>query len=583
MADPNPKSSEQKPASEKTAGALAAPGVVAKMRTLFSAYKWPAVGGAAAVLALLSVGTYWYFFHGTKPEPSELLARALECLNDRDSAEATVEARRIASELDAVHYRDPKFAGAVPYILGIVEFRKAYQQTDRQRFDSFRSAAGHLEQALTGLDSEHRMEGQFALGVARYAIGDVSGAQPPLLQVIKPYMSDSGSSPPPEFFQAAATLQDGYLDTHTASSLLAAVKLNEAVLSKKNLERAERDRTLLRRAQAFVALHDGEQARAAMNLVSNEASARQGTILIRAQVNIAERHFKEARADLELLANQSGLDSLYPRQALYLLGVSYEAERDYENALRKYGDVVRRYPDRAEGLAGSVRRAELLRKAQRWEEALDAYVKALERVRPNGFTNRWLQLDEFRRYVVAAFEDFKRTKAYEFAVELARHMRPLFPPKDAFEALERVATANELWASQVDAEITERPYLVRQQRMPELLERWKTSGKAYADLAEALHESPKYPDVLWISSEHYRKGHDFKDALVQVTRFINSQPKQRLPLAYVRRGEILMDLGRFDEALDHFDRVLAEFPTDIAAFSAMYLVGACEAERNHPD
>jgi tetratricopeptide (TPR) repeat protein len=583
MADPTPKSTEQKPAPEKTAGAPAALGVVAKVRTLVSAYKWPAVGGAAAALALLGVGTYWYFFHDTKPEPSVLLARALECLNDRDNAEATVEARRIASELDAVHYRDLKFAGAVPYILGIVEFRKAFQQTDRQRFDSFRSAAGHLEQAVTGLDSEHRLEGQFALGVARYAIGDVSGAQQPLLQVIKPYIADSGSSPPPEFFQAAATLQDGYLDTHTASSLLSAVKLNEAVLSKKNLEPAERDRTLLRRAQAFVALHDAEQARAALSLVSNEASARQGTILIRAQVNIAERHFKEARVDLESLANESGLDSLYPRQALYLLGVSYEAERDYENALRKYGDVVRRYPDRAEGLAGSVRRAELLRKAQRWEEALDAYVKALERVRPNGFTNRWLQLDEFRRYVVAAFEDFKRTKAYEFAVELARHMRPLFPPKDAFEALERVATANELWASQVDAEIAERPYLVREQRMPELLERWKTSGRAYAELAEALHESPKYPDVLWISSEHYRKGHDFRDALVQVTRFINTQPKQRLPLAYVRRGEILMDLGRFDEALDHFDRALVEFPTDIAAFSAMYLIGACEVERNHPD
>ena len=68
-----------------------------------------------------------------------------------------------------------------------------------------------------------------------------------------------------------------------------------------------------------------------------------------------------------------------------------------------------------------------------------------------------------------------------------------------------------------------------------------------------------------------------------MTRFINTQPRQRLPLAYVRRGEILMDLGRFDEALDHFERVLAEYPLDIASFPAMYLVGACEVERNHPD
>jgi tetratricopeptide (TPR) repeat protein len=582
MTDHGSKSGDSKPAAEKSSAAPAASGTVAKVITLLKAFKWPIVGAASA-LTILSAGAYWYFLHETRPEPSVLLARALECLKQRDNAEATVEARRIASELDALRYRDPDFGGAVPYILGIVEFRKGRRQTDRQRFESMRSAAAHLEQAASSLDAEHRLDGTFTLGIARYAIGDVAGAQQPLLDVVHDFLNDQAATPPPEFFDAAATLQDGYLDVHTPSALLAAIKLNDAVLGKKNLDRPERDRTLLRRAQAFVALHDGDQARAAMSQISSEASTRQGTVLIRAQVNIAERRFKEARADLESLGNESGLDSLYPRQALYLLGVSYEADHDYENALRKYGDVVRHYPASPEGLAANVRRAELLRKAQRWEEALDAYVKALERGRANGFTNRWLQLDEFRRFVLAAFEDFKRTRAYEFAVELARHMRPLFPPKEASEALERVATANELWAAQIETEIAERPYVVRQRREPELLERWKTSGKAYADLAEALHESPKYSDVLWISSEHFRRGHDFQNALVQVTRYINTQPKQRLPLAYVRRGEILMDLGRFDEALDHFERVLAEFPTDIAAFAAMYLVGACEVERNNPE
>jgi tetratricopeptide (TPR) repeat protein len=585
MTDQASKSGERKPAADQAPAKPVASGAISIALTMVKAYKWPIVGATSA-LVLLGVGSYWYFFHQTRPDPPVLLARAMECLKDRDNAEATVEARRIASELDGLRYRDPEFGGAVPYILGIVDFRKALQQTDRQRLESFRSAVGHLEQAINTLDAEHRLDGQFTLGIARYAIGDVAGAQQLLQQVIRDYLSEKAPTPPPEFFQAAATLQDGYLDMHTPSALMAAIKLNEAVLGKKNLDRGERDRTLLRRAQAFVALHDGEQARAAMSQVSNEASARQGTILIRAQVNITERRFKEARADLEPLANESGLESLYPRQALYLLGVSYEADHDYENALRRYGDVVRRYPDRAEGLAGNVRRAELLRKAQRWEEALDGYVKALDQVRPSGFANRWLQLDEFRRYVLAAFDDFKdfkRTHTYEFAVELARHMRPLFPPKEAYEALDRFATANELWAGQVEAEIAERPFVVRQQRKAELLERWKISGKAYADLAEALHESPKYSDVLWISAEHYRKGHDFQNALVQMTRYINTQPKQRLPLAYVRRGEVLMDLGRYNEALDHFERVLAEFPTDISSFAAMYLVGACEMERNNPD
>ncbi len=582
MAEPAAKPGDRKAAGDKTPAAPRSPSLVTKARALFTAFKWPIIGSGAAVV-VLGAAVSWYFLHDTRPEPPVLLARALDCLKDRDNAEATVEARRITSELDALHYRDPEFLGAIPYILGVIEFRKAQQQTDRERIESLRAAANHLERAAEGLDAKHRVDGLFTLGIALSALGNVAAAQEPLQKVVHDLQSDKTPTPPSEFFEAAAALQDGYLDVHTPAALMAAIRLNDAVLAKKNLEPAERDRTLLRRAQAFVALHDGEQARAAMSQVSNEASARQGTVLIRAQVNMAERRFKEARVDLEALSNIAGLDNLYPRQALYLLGVSYEADRDYENALRRYGDVVRRYPDTQEGLAGNVRRAELLRKAQRWEEALDAYVKSLERVPSTGFANRWLQLDDFRRYVLAAFEDFKRTRAYEFAIELARHMRPLFPPKNAFEALERVAAANELWSTQLDSEISKSPFVAREARMPEVLERWKTSGKAYADLAEALHESPKYADVLWISSEHYRKGHDFQNALVQMTRYINTQPKQRLPLAYVRRGEILMDLGRFDEALDHFERVLAEFPTDIAAFAAMYLVGVCEVERNKAD
>ena len=186
------------------------------MLVLLKAFKWP-IAGAAAALTILSAGSYWYFFHDTRPDPSVLLAQALECLKDRDNAQATVEARRIASELDGLRYRDPEFGGAVPYILGIVEFRKAQQQTDRQRLESFRSAAAHLEQAANSLDAEHRLDGQFTLGIARYAIGDVAGAQQPLQQVVRDFLTEKEPNPPPEFFQAAATLQDGYIDVHTPS------------------------------------------------------------------------------------------------------------------------------------------------------------------------------------------------------------------------------------------------------------------------------------------------------------------------------------------------------------------------------
>ena len=581
MSDPNPKSADEQSTEQSVAQA---PAARSRYLALLLAYKWPAIGGLAAVVAL-AIGICGYLARNKRPEPAVLFARAIECLKERDNPEAMSEARKIASELDALHYRDPNFIGALPFILGITDFRKAQKQNDRERVESFRAAVRHLDQATSiGLDDEHRLECEFALGISRSAIGDALGAEEPLKRIVNISQGDNVPNPPPEFFAAAAALQESYLDLRGPSHLRQAIALNALVLKKANLDLKERDQTLLRRAQINVALHDGEQAQKALEQISAEAAARPATILIRAQVDIAEQRFQEAQHALEPLAGKAfGLDSLYPRQALYLLGVSYEVQKDYENALRKYSDVVRGYADSPEGLAANVRRAELLRKAQRWEEALDAYVRALEMLKGTGFRNRWLRLEEFRAIVVAAWDDLKRTHAYEFAVELAKHMRPLFPPDRAYEAVERVATATQLLASQLDAEIADRPYRAREQRRGELLERWRTSGKSFADLAEALQESPRFPDVLWTSAEHYRLGHDYQDALAEMTRFINTQPRQRLPLAYVRRGEILMDLGRYDEAMDHFERVLVEYPLDIASYPAMYLVGACEVERNHPD
>src|ERR1700683_1255390 len=131
MADPKKKPADQKPAPE----AAAATPAKGRFRVL-KAYRWP-LAAAAAVLALGGVGSFWYFQHPSRPEPAVLLARALECLDERDNANAIPEARAIVSELDALKYRDPTFPGAVPYVLGIIHFRKARLQTDRERLDSF--------------------------------------------------------------------------------------------------------------------------------------------------------------------------------------------------------------------------------------------------------------------------------------------------------------------------------------------------------------------------------------------------------------------------------------------------------------
>ncbi len=136
MTDPTHKPGDQKASQEATAQT---PVGRSKYIGWLLAYKWPVIG-AVAVLLILGIGSYGYLSHQNRPEPSVLLARALEYLADHDNSEAIPEARKIASELDALHYRDPHFVGAVPYLLGITDFRRARLQTDRERLDSLRSA-----------------------------------------------------------------------------------------------------------------------------------------------------------------------------------------------------------------------------------------------------------------------------------------------------------------------------------------------------------------------------------------------------------------------------------------------------------
>ena len=96
-----------------------------------------AAGRGRKATLIVGGGVSWYLIHDRRPKPSVLLARALECLDERDNLDAIGEARRLASDLHDLKYRDPDFVGAVPYILGIVEFRRARRQGDQNGLDAY--------------------------------------------------------------------------------------------------------------------------------------------------------------------------------------------------------------------------------------------------------------------------------------------------------------------------------------------------------------------------------------------------------------------------------------------------------------
>ncbi|MEX0703437.1 MAG: tetratricopeptide repeat protein [Planctomycetales bacterium] len=529
---------------------------------------------AGAAVAGLLVGG-WFLFRDDEPSPAELQRHALALLDEADDLDRRGEALDVARRLEALDYRDPEFAGALPFIQGIVAFRDARDLEESQRERQYLIAERMLRECESrALVAERRAEWAFALGMSLHRVGKASEARPLLEEALRSWG--------PGRLEAAASLTDIYLDLKTPEILAEALALNEGVVAHPALAPAQRDRAYLQRAQILLGLERGAEAEDILRTqVSDEASSNLATIVFRGRTMMAERKYREALELLKPVAADLGLEQSYPRQAMFLMGLCATELEDTDAAVNYFERTAEKYPRSHEGLAASFRCAVLLRKSGRHEESLGAYQRALEQVRrTEDFRNRWLDLDEFRNEILEAWNGWVEGGAFEEAIGLARLMAPLFPET---QAAELAARANQRWAEELEREFASASFAERIELARRLRARWRLSGEAFAELARLRRASAEYGEALWMSAEHFRHGHDFEMALEQVTRFINTRPPKLLSVALVRRGETLFDLNRLDDALAHFQRVVDAYPSSPVAFEAAYAIGACHLERNDVD
>jgi tetratricopeptide (TPR) repeat protein len=532
------------------------------------------LAGASACALCVLVGTVWTLSRDEGPSASQRCATALRLLNDRANPEAWHNARKMAQDLDRADFRDPEFSGATEFILGIADFRDANSTWEMDRERLYLKAARYLQATENrGLPDERRPEWAYVLGTALHKIGSISEARPRLEEAVVTFE--------PGRLVAATLLVESYLDTRTPEELAKALELNTAILETPDLDEMKRDRAYLQQAQIYLALGRNSDAAESIKRVSETATGDNQTTLFRAQTMMAEGKYSEAMSILEPIKNEIGLEREFPRKAAFLIGVCHEKLDNIDQAISVHSATSATYKESHEGLAASLRLADLLLNQKSDEKALQAYRGALDQVRrPEDFHNPWLSLEEFRRVIRAAWNTWAQRHSYREAIALSNAMTPLLPDVEAFRL---AAIANQRWAEHLEAELSHAPYSEQKRRKQELLEHWQLSAKDFSKLANSLKTSAEYPGTLWISALHYRRGHDFENALRQITRFINTQPNKLLPLAIVRRGEILMDLDRLkgeDSPLEHFRRVVDNYRTDPAAFEAQYLIGKCHLERN---
>lgn len=571
-------------------------------------HPWQQLFAGVLGIVLFGGALWWLFSEGELP-PDEQLQQALQLLDQRDDLRALQRAKRIARKLHRQRFRDPSFAGGPEYVLGIVAFREAFSADEADQEAVYLRAIRYLKESeQQSLDEHYRPEWHFALGISLYEIGNAAEARTHLEQAVKRF--------PPGRIETTTRLVQVYLDRRRKEEMPTALRLIEEALQFPQLAQKRRDRMQLQKARVLLALGRRSEAEAALKEVSDQLTGSLSMRLFRAQARIAiadalasrkeaavlsaafrvilkhraASQYATAVKELEPAARSHGLETSISRQAMFLqavcarrLGELEDEARSsqFDQAINLFERTARDFPKTHEAVAASLHSGELLRSVGRDEESLQAFRRAMPQQGSEvEFHNRWIDAEDFRSRVLAAWNSWMERKSYPEAIELARMMPGLFPAK---RAQELNAIAHEKWAEQVEATISQLPAAELEAKKAELRRRRRLTGHSYTKLATLHRTTSRYPEFLWTAAENFHRGHDFDRALEQLNLYINTRPKKNLPQALVMRGRTLMDLDRLEEAKEHFERVQNGFSTNPVSFAARNLLADCLLELQKPE
>jgi tetratricopeptide (TPR) repeat protein len=555
--------------AERSAQVDSQPAASAAKRRLPGLGNLPYLLGIIGGLGLSSV-SMTYLLREPEIPPEQEFQAALKFLDEHREQPA----RRLALALQDRGFQDRKFAGGVPFILGMCAFRDAIAYDDVGRDQRYLTAASYLREVQQqSIPDERRPEWAYAAGISLYRIGRPDEAQALLEEAVTTF--------PAGKHEVGLLLTQVYMDGRSKHNMEAALTLNTELVEDATLRTEDRDTAWLQRAQILLSLDRRGESEQALEKVSREGFRNHGSAILRAQTMMADGKYREALSTLDPLSRDVGLERVYPAQAMYLMGVCAEQLGELENAVAFFQRTSERFGQSHEATAARLGAAGALRKLGRNEESLEHYAQVLRSVsRPRSFRNRWISLKRLQETVVDAWNAWMENHFYEEAIALSEMMSPTLPRE---QSIELTARANQRWAQYLEAELGKGNADRQPARREELELHWRRSGLAYALLAENCRSTTDYYNALWTSAEDFIKGHEFTGAIANLNQFIDNRSSSLLPLALVRRGQCYMNLDRLDDALRDFQEAIASNPTDPVAFQARYLIGQCHLERNEPD
>ena len=514
-----------------------------------------------------------------EPEPEVLFAQSLDMIRTRD----WVRAHNVGSYLREQGYEDVNFGGGIEFVLGESSFHLGDQFSldEHTRSEHYKEAIRELRTAEeNGVPQAWRDDWTRSLGLSLYRQHRLAEAEPRLAEAVQ-----SGDA-----VSILALGQCRLVPAADAPSAAAdVVAACDALLAREDLSKEHAVEASLLRIDAWFEQGEAgkvEQALTTTDWVPLPLDSPELT-LRRARLALANSEPREAdRLAGEVLARRE-LSPARLRAAAYWSARAAEMDGRDTEAILRYRAVLDDYDPGEESIVAAVRLADLLRSAPRvlFEDALRAYSRAVQiESSPENYRNRYMPLPELRRRVRTAWQQWLDAGQFEWAIQLAERMAPLF---ETHEAAELAAKATHQRAIDLQGRYDRADTETRDLLYADMLQRWRESGEAYGRLAETLIAYGNYQDALWASFEHLRRGHDFSQAMTQLEAFLDTQTQTRRPQALVEYGRLLMDLhepgdDRLDEAASTFESVLQNYGTSDSAFDARLALGHCHLERNEP-
>ncbi len=500
---------------------------------------------------------------------------------------------------------DPRIGGTVEYIIGTIAFRDTAKLSGGARLAAFERARAYLEAAHhKAVPTETLGDWNYAIGVSCFELGDLHQAYLHLEEALTyfpaghdrlfellgrcylnpnvvPMARPNDPQLRREQLQQARKFCDGALQQAGDSDSRQLLTLSvEIALNMEDHARATADLSALRAAGERFAADDSVIVR---------RLAEQSVMVMEARLAFSQQDQARTQSILQAIDDDRvSLERAEARAANLLRGRAAELRGDWDLAMNSYR-LVGVPSDSDEGFVAQLKLARILNEEKRQIEQSYELLRDLLRLyarRPEMFFNQYLSAEDIRREVRQAWRSWLELGEYDWAVRLAEQLTPLFRTD---ESIELTAAATVKAAEAAQAHYDRLPFAARAAFREEVADAWRQAGQAYVRLANERRTQSNYADALWQAAELLRRGYDYQMSLRMLDAFLATQSRELLPVALVRRGELLLDIDPFltedqlETAALIFEDVASKYQRSPASFTAREALARVRFEQGRID